>query len=137
MDTIPDYLNPYRIYTSLRIDVPPGFDSVRVGVSDLEKTTPTVKDFLTTAEDCSGDEVVYSTPICSGKCCAAAPVRENLTTENAESANMSRERAAEVFSTALNRIDRTNRSIEFTEDEALDFMEAICVLGALRLGVEE
>jgi hypothetical protein len=85
MDTLRDYLNPARIYTSPRIDVPPGFDSIRVGVSDLEKTTPTVKDFLTTAEDCLGDEVAYCTPICSGRCCQNAPIRENLTTaESAE-----------------------------------------------------
>ena len=41
-----DYLNPHKIYTddiSRRIDIAPGFDSVR----------PTVKDSLTTAEPCA------------------------------------------------------------------------------------
>jgi hypothetical protein len=117
MDTIPDYLNPYRIYMALRIDVPPGFDSIRVGVSDLEKTTPTVKDFLTTAGDCSGDEVVYSTPICSGKCCQTAPVRENLTT--AESAEKCRV-GQPGYPTANGRQVKNGTGIEEIERGTLD-----------------
>jgi hypothetical protein len=61
MDTLRDYLNPARIYTDGLHDV---------GVSNLESTTPTVKE---------------SSLVRSGKNNRPAPIRENLTTESAES----------------------------------------------------
>jgi hypothetical protein len=100
-----DYLNPHKIYTD------------RLGVSNLESTTPTVKDFLTTAEDCSGDEVVYSTPICSGKCFQNAPVRENLTT--AESAEKCRV-GQPGYPTANGRQEKNGTGIEEIASDDLD-----------------
>jgi hypothetical protein len=66
MDTLRDYLNPARIYTDGLHDV---------GVSNLESTTPTVKESLA---------------VRTAKSSEPAPIRENLTTESAESAEKRR-----------------------------------------------
>jgi hypothetical protein len=93
MDTLRDYLNPERIYTDGLHDV---------GVSNLESTTPTVKESLA---------------VRTAKSSEPAPVRENLTT--AESAE--KRRVGEPgYPTANGRQEKNGTGIEEIERGTLD-----------------